>query len=213
MYAIFAYFSNNMSNYTAAVGEHITISAIAVLVALVIGVPLGVAASKNRLVGGVITGAFSTLRIIPSLAVLLLCIPIFGVGVLPSVVALSFLAIPPVLINTVLAFTSLPAPAIETANAMGMKPLRVFWLVKLPLSLPFILAGVKTAVVEVISSATLAAYIGAGGLGAIIFTGIGLMRTDLLLIGGVSVAILSLLSGFLLGKLENSLTRWKRGAV
>jgi osmoprotectant transport system permease protein len=83
-------------------------------------------------------------------------------------------------------------------------------LVKVPLALPFIITGIKTATVEVLASATLAAYIGAGGLGAIIFTGLGLLRTDLLLIGGISVAVLSIAADILLSCLETQLVRYKK---
>jgi osmoprotectant transport system permease protein len=156
-----------------------------------------------------ITGVFGTLRIIPSLAILLLCIPILGTGLAPALVALSFLAIPPVLINTTQAFAGIPAPIVETARGMGMSDARIFLTVKAPLSAPLVLTGIKTAVVEVIASATLAAYIGAGGLGNIIFTGLGLLRADLLLIGGVSVAVLSMLADSLLSLLERRVVRYR----
>jgi osmoprotectant transport system permease protein len=207
MQDIAAYFAAHADDYFLLVREHISISLISILVALLVGAPLGFLSSKGRLFGAAAIGLFSTLRVIPSLAVLLLCIPIMGTGVKPAVIALSFLAVPPILINTALAFRSMPSAVLETALAMGMGRTRTFFKVKLPLALPLMLAGLKTALVEVIASATLAAYIGAGGLGSIIFTGLGLMRSDLLLIGGVSVACLSLLSGFLLSKLELRLVR------
>jgi osmoprotectant transport system permease protein len=135
--------------------------------------------------------------------------PLFGIGLLPAFVALSFLAIPPILINTTQAFATIPAPVVETAEAMGMTPGMVFTRVKFPLAMPLILPGVKTATVEVIASATLAAYIGAGGLGNIIFTGLGLLRPDLLIIGGASVAALSIAADQLLGLLEKRLVRYR----
>ena len=86
---------------------------------------------------------------------------------------------------------------------------QIFQKVRIPLALPYILIGTKTALVEIIASATLAAYIGGGGLGTIIFTGLGLNRTDLLLIGGISVALLSLLSGFLVTAAEKRILRYR----
>lgn len=209
MQAILDYFSANSGNYFAAMLQHVEISVLSVLAAAIIAVPVGILSARNRFVGAAVTGLFSTLRILPSLAVLLLCIPLIGTGMWPAMVALAFLAIPPIFINTVLAFRTIPESVLETALGMGMGRRRTFFSVKIPLALPLMLAGFKTATVEVIASATLAAYIGAGGLGEIIFTGLGLMRTDLLLIGGVTVAALSLLAGGLLGLLEKNLLKYQ----
>jgi osmoprotectant transport system permease protein len=206
---IISYFQTRSDVYAEAFATHIMISAICVGVACAVGIPLGVACARNRRARIFITGVFSTLRIIPSLAVLLICMPIFGIGLTPALVALSFLAIPPVLINTTQAFATIPHPVIETAEAMGMTNAMILWRVKFPLATPLILTGVKTATVEVIASATLAAYIGAGGLGNIIFTGLGLLRTDLLIIGGASVAALSVAADILLSALEKRVVRYR----
>jgi osmoprotectant transport system permease protein len=136
-----------------------------------------------------------------------------GTGMKPAVTALTILAIPPILLNTTLAFQTLPEPVLETALGMGMGKWRTFFSVKLPLAFPLIFTGIKTAAVEVIASATLAAYIGAGGLGSLIFTGLGLMRTDLLIIGAASVGGLSLASGYLLNKLDRRITRYKKVGI
>ncbi|MDR2489884.1 MAG: ABC transporter permease [Spirochaetaceae bacterium] len=206
MEAVIAWFVENSTQYGAAVVQHLRVSALAVAAALTAALPLGVASAGNPAVSRVITGVFSTLRIIPSLALLLLCVPIMGVGIKPAITALVFLAAPPLLINTTLAFSTLPEAVIETARGIGMGRQRIFWTVKAPLALPLILTGLKTAAVEVIASATLAAYIGGGGLGAIIFTGLGLMKMELLLIGGISVAVLSLAADFLLTNFEKKIT-------
>jgi osmoprotectant transport system permease protein len=210
---IVEYFQNRSDVYFEAVARHLMISAVAVLIACAIGIPMGILSARSIKLRTFITGIFSTLRIIPSLAVLLLCIPIIGTGLAPALVALSFLAIPPVLINTTQAFAGIPGFIVETAEGMGMSRARVFFKVKAPLSLPIVLTGIKTAVVEVIASATLAAYIGAGGLGNIIFTGLGLLRADLLLIGGISVALLSILADFLLSRLEHRVVRYRNPRI
>jgi osmoprotectant transport system permease protein len=201
------YFLRNGGKYLDAVIRHLGLSAVSLAAAAIIAVPLGAAAAKNKRVNAVITGVFASLRIIPSLAVLFICVPVMGTGLRPSVTALTLLAIPPILINTALAFSSIPVAVLETARGMGMSAGRIFVWVKAPLSLPFVLAGFKTAAVEVIASATLAAYIGGGGLGEIIFTGLGLMRNELLIIGGVSVAALSIGADFFLTGLENFFSR------
>jgi osmoprotectant transport system permease protein len=197
-----AYFSSDTHKFLAAIAEHFLLSGGALFIAVIAGVPLGVLCARNKTANLVITGAFSAVRIIPSLAILFLCLPLLGTGFRPAVAALAFLAIPPVLINTAVSFAQVQAAALEAAKAMGMNAVQVFFKVKAPLALPLMLAGFKTAAVEVISSATLAAYIGGGGLGVIIFTGLGLMRIELLVIGGASVALLSIAVDFLLSVLE-----------
>jgi osmoprotectant transport system permease protein len=197
-----AYFSVNSQKYLSAIGEHLLLCAASLLIACTLGVLLGILCAYKKSLNLTITGLFSAVRIIPSLAILFLCLPLLGVGLKPTVTALSFLALPPILINTAIAITSIPTALIEAGRAMGMNVMQIFFRVKAPLALPLFLTGFKTAAVEVCASATLAAYIGGGGLGVIIFTGLGLMRTELLVIGGLSVALLSLCIDFFLTVLE-----------
>ena len=205
---IISYFQTNWQEYLRLLGQHLEVTLIVVVVAIVIAVPLGILCSKHRRFQAGCERFFGFLRVVPSLAVLIACIPIIGTGILPAVVALTILAIPPILLNTAQAFINLPEQTIEAAVGMGMSSRYCFFKVKLPLAFPVIFTGIRTAVVEVIASATLAAYIGAGGLGSIIFTGLGLMRTDLLLIGGGSVAFLSLFTGWLLDSYYKRKTRY-----
>lgn len=206
------YFVNNMDTYLQALREHIVISVLALLIAAVIGIGCGWWCVCHRRYEKWFNGFFQVLRIIPSLAVLILLIPIMGTGTKPAMTALVLLAIPPILMNTVTGFETVPAFLIETAQALGMTDRQMLLRVKIPQALPLILTGVKTAMVEIIASATLAAYIGGGGLGTIIFTGLGLNRLDLLLIGGVSVAVLSIASGALLTLADRWLLRYKYAA-
>lgn len=207
---IIDYFSNNYANYFHLIFEHLYVSFFAVFVAMMIAIPLGIISTRWKLLEKISQNFWGTLRIIPSLAILVLCIPIFGTGIVPAVVALVLLAIPPILINTTLAFQTLDKSIIEAALAMGMSPLRLFWTIKFPLAFPVVFTGIKTATVEVIASATLAAYIGGGGLGNLIFTGLGLMRYDLLLIGGLSVAVLSFMTSGVMSLLDKRITRYKK---
>ena len=202
MQDVIAYFSTHSADYIQMVLEHLNVSILSLAVAILIAVPLGIACGRSPLLEKISVGVSGILRIIPSLAVLVVCVPILGTGVLPAVVALTVLAIPPILINTALGFRSVPDDVLEAARGMGMDERSVFFKIKVPLAFPVSFAGVRTAASEVVASATLAAYIGAGGLGQIIFTGLGLMRTDLLVIGGASVAALSLLVGMLLSAID-----------
>ena len=191
------------------VARHVLISLLSLAVAAVIAVSLGTLGSRLPRLEKISVGFWGALRIVPSLAILFLLVPIMGTGLLPAATALTLLAIPPMLINTVLAFQTLPADILEAACGMGMPGRRLFWQIKVPLAFPTIFAGFRTAA-EVIASATLAAYIGAGGLGELIFTGLGLMREDLLWIGGLSVAALSLLTGALLTLIDRRVRRYER---
>lgn len=211
MAEIAEYFSTNGAEYLRLLGEHAGISASVMLIAMVLAIPLGIFCSRFVKIQLFLERFFGILRIIPSLAVLLICIPIMGTGIKPALTALTILAVPPILMNTVQAFRSLPGEVLEAAEAMGMSRKRCFFCVKLPLAFPIMYAGIRTAAVEVIASATLASYIGAGGLGDIIFTGLGLMRFDLLYIGGISVAVLSLLTGHVLDCIYKHQTRYLCG--
>ncbi len=206
---IIDYFTNNMDTYLTAAWEHVWISLLSLVIALAVGIPAGIYCAHTKRFRKWITAFFNVLRIVPSFAVLILLIPIMGTGVKPAMTALVILAIPPILMNTNAGFESTPEFMLETARGLGMTDRQIFQKVRIPLALPYILIGTKTALVEIIASATLAAYIGGGGLGTIIFTGLGLNRTDLLLIGGISVALLSLFSGFLVTAAEKWIVRYR----
>ena len=186
------YLQSNGADIAVRVLEHMKISLTALLAAVLIGVAGGYAASVSNKGEKWIMNLFQVLRVIPSLAILVLLIPVMGVGMKPAVTALAILAIPPVLTNTCVGFLEVPPFMLESAKGIGMKEWELLVHVRFPLALPMILTGIRSALVEVIASATLAAKIGAGGLGEIIFTGLGLNRTDLLLIGGFLAGVLSL---------------------
>ena len=207
---IIGYFQKNGSDYLSLVWGHISMSLISLLIAMAIAIPLGIMVYRSKIASVIAERGFGLLRIVPSLAVLIILIPIMGTGVLPSVTALTILAIPAILINTIQAFRNLSPAMLEAADGMGMSKSQCFFRVKLPLAFPLMFAGIRTAAIEIIASATLASYIGAGGLGDLIFTGLSLMRTSLLIIGGGSVAILSLLTGLILDLIYKRITRYQR---
>ena len=204
---IILYFENNGSAYFTMLQQHINISIRVLVLSLFIGCPVGILCVLFKKQQKWMIGFFQILRIIPSLAVLVLSIRFLGIGIAPAIAALTFLAIPPILMNTVAGLEEVPFFILETAKGMGMTPLQVWLKVRLPLALPLILTGIKTAMVEIVASATIAALIGAGGLGQIIFQGLSVRRTELLLIGGISVAILSLTAVALLDLLGRAIQR------
>ena len=207
MQSILDYFASDGAEWLQMVAEHLQVSALALAIAVLVAVPAGILCSRSALADRLATGVAGVLRIVPSLAVLIICVPYLGVGTLPAVVALTVLAIPPILINTAVAFRNVPAEMIEAARGLGMSPSQMFWRIQVPLAFPVAFSGIRTASIEVIASASLAAYIGAGGLGVLIYTGIGAMRNDLLWIGGLSVAALSLLTSRLLAAADNLVRR------
>ena len=206
---IILYFENNSDAYLTMLQQHLNISLRVLAISMLVGLPMGILCVIFKKQQKWVIGLFQVLRIIPSLAVLVLSIRFLGIGMGPAVTALAFLAIPPILMNTVAGLEEVPFFMLETAKGMGMTPLQVWLRVRLPLALPLMLAGIKTAMVEIVASATIAALIGAGGLGQIIFQGLSVRRTELLLIGGISVAVMSLAAVFLLDLLDRFIQRYK----
>lgn len=194
---IIQYFQANSGEYLTAVGQHLYLSFLSLIIALIIAFPLGYLGSKNKFVASFCTTFAQVLRIVPSLALLFILIPFIGTGPLPAIIALVVLAMPPIVVNTILGFNEVSKVYTEVGLALGMSNLQLLKQISLPLALPYILNGIKLALVEVIASASLAAYIGAGGLGTLIMTGLGLYQMQYVVIGGVSVALLSLFSMFI----------------
>lgn len=204
------YFTKNGHQYLILLWQHIYISGLAIVIASAVGIPFGILCEKVPRIRKFINTFFSTLRILPSLAILVILIPVLGIGVKPALVALVVLAVPPILIQTTLGFSEVPEFMIEVATAMGMDEKRTFRQVQLPLAMPYIMGGIKMASAEIIASAALAAYIGSGGLGVIIYNGIALMKSEYLIIGGISVAALTLICTFVMSRLEKYLIRYNR---
>lgn len=205
---IIHYFQTDSGQYWQYVGQHILLSISTLAIAMVIALPLGYLGSRVKAVASFCTAFAQVLRIIPSLALLFLLIPFIGTGVVPALIALVVLALPPLMINTILGFNEVSPTYKEVGLALGMDRRQLRRQIEVPLAMPYILNGIKLALVEIIASATLATYIGAGGLGTLIFTGLGLYDMSYVVIGGVSVALLSLLSmlgfDFLIRKVQRN---------
>lgn len=191
---IIHYFQTNSGQYWQYVGQHLALTLGTLAISLIIALPLGYLGSRQKAVASFCTAFAQVLRIIPSLALLFLLIPFIGTGALPAIIALVVLALPPLLINTILGFNEVSPLAKEVGEAIGMDHRQLCTQIEIPLAMPFVLNGIKLALIEIIASATLAAYIGAGGLGVLIMTGLGLYDLTYVAIGAVSVAILSLLA-------------------
>lgn len=195
---IINYFQTSSGEYWGYVGQHLFLSFTSLIIAMIIALPLGYLGSRNRFVAQFCQTFSQLLRIIPSLALLFILIPFIGTGYTPALIALVVLALPPLFVNTILGFNEVSPTLKEVGLSLGMNQTQLLKQITFPLALPYILNGIKLALVEVIASATLATYIGAGGLGTLIFTGLGLYKIQYVVIGAVSVALLSLISMILL---------------
>ena len=187
-------------------GEHLYISFISLLLGVIVAVPLGVLLSRTKKVAGVVMGFTSLLQTIPSLAFLALMVPFLGVGKLPAIVALFIYSLLPILRNTYIGMNNVDANLVDAAKGMGMTSFQQIVLVEIPNALPTIMSGVKLSSVYVISWATLASYIGAGGLGDFIFSGLNNYLPALIIGGTIPVTLLALIVDYLFTKLEDKLT-------
>lgn len=194
------YFLSHQTEFFQATRAHLELSGIALGFAILVCIPLGIWTSRSRLASLTFMNLVNGLRVLPSLAVLFLVIPYLGLSTTSAAVALILLAMPPVLINTDAAFRTLDPAVLEAARGMGMSTMQVLFRVEFPLAMPVILAGIRTASVEVIASATLAAFVGSGGLGIYITRGFALFDYGILMVGAVPVAMLTLIvEGMLAG--------------
>ncbi|MEQ8539380.1 MAG: ABC transporter permease [Coleofasciculus sp. D1-CHI-01] len=188
------YIASHPDNFREALGQHLLLVLVPLTISLVLGLPLGLLSARSRTASTVLINTVNGLRVIPSLAILFVAIPYLGLSFKSAAVALTLLALPPILISTDVAFRNIEPTIIEAAKGMGMSPRQILQQIEIPLVLPVIIAGVKTATVEVIASATLAAFIGAGGLGSFIVLGFALYDQSILLVGAIPVAILALVA-------------------
>ena len=200
------YIQDNPERFREALWVHLRLSLYALGLAILLFVPLGVLASKIGRGGPPLVALVGAARVVPSLAVLFLLLPTFGTGFTPALVALTVLAAPAIIVNTDAGMRNVDAAVLESARGLGMNPVQSFVRVQFPLALPIVIAGIRTATIEIIASATLAAFIGAGGLGYFIVSGITLVDERLLLVGAVPVALLALAAEVLLGAVERLVT-------
>jgi osmoprotectant transport system permease protein len=198
----YTYFLANQQVFWAALSTHLRLSLSALLISVLVCVPLGIWISRRARTAQYIINTFNALRVLPSLVILFFALPYLGLGFQPALIALTILAFPPVLINTYTGLRNVDRSVIEAARGMGMAPSQVLQRVEIPLALPAIVAGIRTAAVEVVSSATLAAFIGGGGLGDFITRGYSLGEPGIMLVGAIPVALLAIIFELALGGLQ-----------
>lgn len=187
-------------------GQHLYLSAVPIAVAAAIALPLGVLLTRMRGVAEWVMSLVGVLQTLPSLVLLALMIPLLGIGTLPAVTALSLYALLPILRNTYAGILAVDQSLLEAGRGMGMTPLQLLFRVEVPLALPVVMSGIRVATVMVIGWATLAAYIGAGGLGDLIVTGFATVSSGHVLAGGLPVTLLAIIADSLLGRFEQMIT-------
>src|SRR5450432_1312604 len=181
---------------------HIGLTFISLLIAVAIGVPLGIFISKKQKFSAPVLGFTGVLQTIPSIALLGFMIPLLGIGPKPAIVALFLYALLPIVRNTFAGISGVDPSVRDAAKGMGMSSTQILMKVELPLALPVILAGIRTATVINVGVATLAAYIAAGGLGEFIFGAIALNNTNMILAGAIPAALLAIFFDFILSKVQ-----------
>ncbi len=187
-------------------GQHISLSFTAVGLACLVGIPTGFLIVNHKRASTIVMTIANIIQTIPSLALFAFSMPLFGIGTRPAIFALFLYALLPIIKNTMIGIHNVNPSTIRAARGMGMTPAQIMFQVEIPLAIPTIMAGVRIAAVTGIGIATIAPLIGAGGLGTIIYQGLGMGNQPMILSGAVFSAILALIVDFLLGRLEYSLT-------
>ncbi len=185
---------------------HVVLSAAALLIAITIALPVAVAIRNTPLGAALAVNVGNIGRAVPSLAILALCQPFLGFGFDTALVALTALAIPPILINASTGLREVSRDVIDAARGMGLSERQILTGIQMPMAAPVIFAGIRTSAVQVVASATLATFIGGGGLGELIVEGTQLNDTTILLAGSFSVAVLALITEVGFGSLERGMT-------
>ena len=196
--------SRNLDSIGAALGEHVLLVTAALLLAALLALPLGVLAARRPLWRGVALSGSAVLYSVPTLALFALLVPVLGLGFRSALLALASYALPVLLRAVVTGLEDVPAAAREAADGMGLTAAQKLWRVELPLAAPSVLAGLRIAVATLVSAATVAAYIGGGGLGVLILTGLDQGHTEKILVGASLVCGLALLADLALQRAQRA---------
>jgi len=184
--------------------QHLGLTFLSLFLAIIVGLPLGILIARKRKLSSPVLGFAGILQTIPSIALLGFMIPAFGIGATPAIVALLIYALLPIIRNTFTGITGVNPTVIEAAKAMGMNRKQLLFKVELPLAMPVIIAGIRTAAVINVGVATLASFVAAGGLGEFIFGGISLNNTNMILAGAIPAALLAILLDQTIAVLQKS---------
>lgn len=197
---------HNWPDLLVALRQHIQLTFVSVLIGALISVPLGIYLTRHRKFGQKVLAVLSVLQTIPSMVLFGIFIPLTGIGRNTAMLVLIIYSILPILRNTYTGISEVPDNYIEAANGMGMNNLQVLFRVELPIALPVIVTGIRLSSVYIISWATVAAIIGGGGLGDIIYTGLSRYNHAMILLGAIPSSLLAILTSFVIGQLAKAVT-------
>lgn len=206
MEAVFSYIISHTDKILECTRQHISLSFTAVALACLVGIPVGFLIVNYKKTSAIVINIANVIQTIPSLALYAFAMPLFGIGRKPAVFALFLYALLPIIKNTLIGIRNVDPATLRAARGMGMSPVQIMIQVEIPLAVPTIMGGVRIAAVTGIGIATIATLIGAGGLGSIIYQGLGMSNQPMVLSGAVFSAMLALLVDFVLGRLEHALT-------
>ena len=205
---VFDFLFRNRAEVLALTLEHSALVAAAMLIAVALGIPLGILVTRQQVLRRWVLGTANIFQTVPSLALFgfLISVPLLGgIGGRTAIVALVLYALLPIIRNTYVGISGVDPAVVEAARGMGMTDRQLLWQVEIPLALGVILAGIRVATVTSVGVATIAAAIGAGGLGTYIFRGLSMVNNQIILAGAIPAALLALLADFSLGWAERRL--------
>jgi osmoprotectant transport system permease protein len=200
------YVSTNYEQIISLIGQHIYLSVLSVLIAIVIGIPLGIIISREPKLSKPIIGTTNVIQAVPSLALLGFLIPFVGIGSTPAIIMVVLYSLLPIVKNTYTGLTNIDGDILEAAKGIGLTKSQTMRKVQLPLAFPMIMAGIRISAVTAVGLMTIAAFIGAGGLGYLVFSGVQTVDNYMILAGAIPACILALFIDFIVGKLESSLS-------
>ncbi len=190
--AAWDYLLTNFDRFLELLGQHVALVGLSVMLAILVAVPLGILATRNDRVKTYVLGVGNVAQTVPTLAIIALVFPLLGIGFLPSLVGLFAYAILPILTNTITGLEDIDEGAVEAARGMGMTDNEILRQIKLPLAVPVIFAGIRTSAVINVGTAYLAFFIGGGGLGIWVISGINLFDMPRVLAGAIPGALLAI---------------------
>lgn len=202
----FEYVRENSAQILELLIQHIRLTAIAVILAMLIGIPIGIFISYKKKTSKYVLAVANVIQAIPSMALLGFMIPLMGIGALPAIVAVVLYSLLPIIKNVYTGIDNINPQTVDAARGIGLTPFQILTKVQIPLALPVIMTGVRVASVTAVGLMTMAAFIGAGGLGSLVFAGIRTVNTNQILAGAIPACILALLIDFLLGIVEKLVT-------
>lgn len=197
------YISNNYQEILNLLIEHIKLTTISIAIAIIVGIPIGILISYKKKLSKPVLGLASVIQAIPSMALLGFAIPFLGIGTLPAIVMVVLYSLLPIIKNTYTGIKNINQQMIEAATGIGLTPWQILTKIQIPLALPVIMAGIRISAVSAVGLMTLAAFVGAGGLGYLVYAGIRSVNNTQILAGAIPACILALLIDYAIGIIEN----------